>query len=74
METLPKLLIGTGLALVVAGIVWHFGGKYLSPGKLPGDFAIERENFKIYFPWATSILLSVLLSLVFWLVQKFSGR
>lgn len=39
-------------------------------GKLPGDISIERENFKFYFPLTTSILLSLILSGIFWLVSK----
>lgn len=67
----PKVLITIGGLLVVAGVIWHFGGKYLPFGKLPGDITIERENMKIYFPLATSIVLSVLLSLIVYLVNKF---
>ncbi len=74
METLPKILIGTGLALIAAGVLWHFGGKHLPLGRLPGDIVVERENFRFYFPLATSVVLSMLLSLAFWLLQKFSGR
>ncbi|EMY76866.1 PF11146 family protein [Leptospira weilii serovar Ranarum str. ICFT] len=42
-------------------------------GKLPGDIRIERENFRFYFPLATSILVSVLISLILFLIQKFKS-
>lgn len=72
MSPIPKLLIGAGAILIVIGVVWHFGGKYLGLGRLPGDIAIERENFRFYFPLATSILLSIGLSLLFYLINRFT--
>jgi len=65
-----KLLILVGLALVIAGIVLNFGGKIPFIGRLPGDIRIERDNFSFYFPLATSILVSLLLSLLFWLFRR----
>jgi hypothetical protein len=46
-----------------------FGGK-LGIGKLPGDFVVRRGNFTFYFPLATSIVVSIVLSLVFWLLRR----
>ncbi len=66
----PKTLILIGLLLVAAGLIWHFGGKIVPFGKLPGDIAIERENVKFYFPLATSIILSVVLSGIVYLINK----
>jgi hypothetical protein len=74
MAGFPKILIGLGLVLIVIGLIWQFGGRYLSLGRLPGDIVIERENFRFYFPVMTSVLLSVLLSVILYLFQKFSGR
>jgi hypothetical protein len=59
------ILVAVGLLLVLAE---RFPG--LRIGKLPGDVAIEREHFRFYFPLGTSILLSVILSLVFWLIGR----
>lgn len=73
MNPVAKLLITLGIIFVLAGLIWQFGGRFLNLGHLPGDIAIKRENFRVYFPLATSILLSVLLSLVLYLFSRF-GR
>lgn len=65
-----KLLIGLGLVLIVAGLLLTFAGKIPFLGKLPGDIRIEREHFTFYFPLGTCLLLSLLLSLVFWLFRR----
>ena len=56
--------------MVIAGVVLHFSPKLPFPGKLPGDIVIDRGNFKIYFPITTSILISVMLSLILFLIHK----
>jgi hypothetical protein len=66
----PKLMFVVGLMLVLGAVVWQLLGPYLNFGKLPGDIAVEKENFKFYFPITTSILISVVLSLIFWLFNK----
>ena len=73
-----KLLIVFGGVLILVGVLLAWGGKLparLAPpaaglGRLPGDIIIRRENFTLYFPLATSLLLSVILSLVFWLLGR----
>lgn len=65
-----KTLIIIGLLLAFIGVVLTFGGKLPWLGKLPGDIRIERDNFSVYFPLGTSILLSVILSLLFWLFRR----
>lgn len=65
-----KILITIGIVLVIAGLVIHFAGKIPFLGKLPGDIRIERENFKFYFPIATSILISILLTLLFYFIGR----
>jgi hypothetical protein len=62
-----RTLIIFGLVLVAAGLLWPFLSK-LGLGRLPGDIVIERENFTFYWPLATSLLISVVLSLIFWLL------
>jgi len=64
-----RVLIVLGLALVVGGLLWPFLTR-LGLGRLPGDIVVERPNFRFYFPLATSILLSVFLSLLFWLFRR----
>jgi hypothetical protein len=56
-----RLLIGLGLVLVVAGLLINVG---VPIGRLPGDFTVRRGNFSFYFPLATSIIVSILLTLI----------
>ena len=65
-----KLFIFIGLLLVVIGFVFIIGNKIPFIGKLPGDIAIERRNFNFYFPITTCIIVSIILSLIFWLLGK----
>jgi len=65
-----KIFIASGLVLVCIGLFISFGGKFDFLGKLPGDIRIERENFSFYFPLGTCLLISLLLSLVFWLFKR----
>ena len=64
-----RLLILLGLVLIAVGLLWPLLTK-LGLGRLPGDIVIERENFRIYIPLATSILISLVLSLLFWLFNR----
>lgn len=66
---MPKLLIALGLALIAAGLLWALGER-LGLGRLPGDIMFERGNLRVYIPLATSLLVSVALSVVFWLVNR----
>jgi hypothetical protein len=74
MSQVQKILIGVGVFLVIVGWLWPFLTSSLKLGKLPGDIAIEKENFKFYFPVTTSILVSVILTVVMalinWLTKK----
>ena len=66
---MARWLIILGVVLVVAGLVWPWLSK-LGLGRLPGDIVVERENFRLYLPIATSILVSVVLSLVLWFLNR----
>lgn len=66
------LLIVIGLFIAGIGVVWLLGPSIPWLGKLPGDISVKGENFRFYFPLATCIVLSVLLSGVMWLVRFFS--
>jgi hypothetical protein len=69
---LGKLLVGLGALVMVAGLVLMLLGKTNLPlGRLPGDILYRGKNTAFYFPLATSILLSVLLSLILYLVGRF---
>ena len=70
MADFGKLFIFIGLLLVVIGIVFIVGNKIPFIGKLPGDIAIERNNFNFYFPITTCIIISIILSLIYWLLGK----
>ena len=68
---LGRLLITLGLLLVAAGLVVTFGGRLpLKLGRLPGDIYVHGKNSSFYFPLATCVLLSALLSLVLWILRK----
>ncbi len=67
-----KWIIIAGVVLIVAGTIWYFFHDKLHwLGNLPGDFKVEKENFRFYFPLATMLLLSLLLNVVIWGVKKF---
>lgn len=65
-----KFLIIAGITAVAIGGLFMLAGRIPWIGRLPGDIIIQKRNFTFYFPLATSILLSLLLTLVFW----FFGR
>jgi hypothetical protein len=67
--SVSRVLIVFGLVLVALGLLWPIIGK-LGLGHLPGDIVIERENFRLYLPLVTSLLVSVVLSLVLWLINR----
>lgn len=71
MNIAPKMLIIGGIVLLVIGLLWLLGGRFLSFGRLPGDVVVEKENFKFYFPIVTCIALSVIVSLLLFVVRWF---
>jgi Protein of unknown function (DUF2905) len=66
---MSRLLIVAGVSLLVLGLLWPWIGK-LGLGRLPGDIVIHRDGFSLYLPLTTSLLLSGVISLLFW----FFGR
>jgi hypothetical protein len=73
---LGKLFIGIGVAIAVLGVLFVLADRIPGMsnllswvGKLPGDISIKRDNFSLFFPLGTSIVLSVLLSLVFYFLS-----
>ena len=72
MQGIGKMLIVAGVVLLIAGLFFVFSPKIPFLGKLPGDILVKRENFTFYFPLATSILISVLISLILYLIRRFS--
>jgi hypothetical protein len=72
MSEFGKLLVVFGLILVVAGVILILLGRTNLPiGRLPGDFLYRSKNTTVYFPLATSLLLSVVLSLVLYVISRF---
>jgi len=71
MSETGKILIGMGLLLVVFGLILVLAGRsHLPLGRLPGDIVYRGKNTVVYFPLATSILLSILLTLVFYFFSR----
>ncbi len=66
---MARFLVMLGLALLVVGLLWPYLTR-LGLGRLPGDIVIERDNVTFYLPLATCLLLSLLFSLVFWVVNR----
>jgi len=70
MQPLGKTLIVIGLTVAAVGLVVSIAGKVDWLGRLPGDINIRRENFSFHFPITTCLLLSALISFIFWLLRK----
>lgn len=66
---MQRALIVIGLLLILAGLAWPWISR-LPFGRLPGDIVIERDNLRFYFPLATMVVLSILLSVLLWLFRK----
>lgn len=64
-----RLLIILGIVILVLGMLWPLITR-LGLGRLPGDIVIERENFRLYIPIMTSLIVSVVLSVIFWLINR----
>ncbi len=66
---ISRLLIIFGIVLVIVGLAWPWIQK-LGLGRLPGDIVYEKDNVRFYFPIVTSIIISLILTLIFWLFRK----
>ncbi len=70
--SIGRILIVSGIVLIVVGVLFVAGGRLpFSLGNLPGDINVKRENFSFHFPIVTSILLSVVLTLIFYVIGRF---
>ncbi|MCJ7483068.1 MAG: DUF2905 domain-containing protein [Thermodesulfovibrionales bacterium] len=67
---LGKFLIVLGVIVIAVGGLLLFSGKIPWIGRLPGDILIQKKNYTFYFPLATSIIISVIITLVFWLLGR----
>ena len=70
MSELGRALIVLGVVIAVVGLVLVFFGRVPWIGRLPGDIHVQRGNWTFYFPLGTSILLSIFLTLVLWLIGR----
>ena len=66
---MSRPLIILGIVLIVVGLAWPWLSR-LGFGRLPGDIVIERDNFRLYIPITSSIIVSLVLTLLFWLFRK----
>jgi len=69
-QHLGKVLIILGVIITAVGGLLLFSGKIPYMGKLPGDILIQKKNYTIYFPLATSIIISLIITLIFWLIGR----
>jgi len=70
MQELGKILIIFGVILIGVGLLLVTFNKIPFLGRLPGDILIQKKNVTLYFPLATSVLVSILLSLIIWLFSR----
>lgn len=70
MSNTQKILIVIGLILLAAGLTWPWISK-IPFGKLPGDVVIDKPSFKFFFPITSMIILSIIVSVIIWLIKKF---
>lgn len=71
-SSLGKILVILGIFIAILGVFVIIAGKIPYIGRLPGDIYIQRKNFTFYFPVTTGIIISIVLSILFWLI--FSRR
>lgn len=76
LQNIGKLLIIGGIVVIAAGVLLLLAGKAHLPwiGRLPGDIYIKRKNFRFSFPLTTGVLLSIVLSLIYYLISLFLKR
>jgi Protein of unknown function (DUF2905) len=66
---MQRLLIGLGVLLVLAGVLWPWLAK-LPFGRLPGDILVDRPGFRFFAPFTSMLIVSALVSLIVWLVRR----
>lgn len=67
---MQKILIGIGITIILIGLLWPWLGK-LPLGRLPGDIIVNRPDLKVYIPITSMIVLSIIISLFFWIIRIF---
>ena len=69
MDPMQRILITLGVVCLLAGILWPWLAK-LGLGRLPGDIRVESESGGFYFPIVTCIVISIVLSLILWILRR----
>jgi hypothetical protein len=64
-----KTIIYIGILIIAIGLLWPYISK-MPLGRLPGDIAIKKEGFQLYFPITTMVLVSLVVSIIIWLIKK----
>jgi hypothetical protein len=70
ISNIGKMLIFIGVVIAAIGLLMTLGGKLPSIGRLPGDIHYKGDNFTFYFPLATSLIASIVLTLVLWFINR----
>jgi hypothetical protein len=70
IQYIGKFFITFGIVIIIVGSLLLLSGKVTWLGRLPGDIIVQKKNFTFYFPLATCILLSILLTFIFWIIGK----
>ncbi len=70
MAALGRMLIVLGIIIVAVGLVLLFAPKIPHIGRLPGDIYVKKDSFTFYFPLTTCIIISLILTLVFWIFRR----
>ncbi|OOP56816.1 MAG: hypothetical protein AYP45_07375 [Candidatus Brocadia carolinensis] len=65
-----KILISLGILMIIIGGLFIIGGKLPFVGRLPGDIVVQKKNFSFYFPITTCIIISIMFSLIMWLLRR----
>ena len=74
MAAIGKILIVFGFVMIGVGVLLTYSDKIPFLGKLPGDINIKKDNFQVFIPLTTSILLSIIFSLIMWAVSFFNKK
>lgn len=69
MSSTQKILIAAGILIITIGFMWPWIAK-MPFGKLPGDIVVDKPGFKFFFPITSMVILSLVLSLIIWLIKK----
>ncbi len=74
VESVGKFVVVVGLVIVCLGLLLMFSDKIPFLGRLPGDIHVKKDNFQFYFPLTTSIIISIVLSVILWMISYFNKK